>query len=787
MCPPTRTDERQDALNGKTNALSPRSSPAPAIETEFFGPGEKLYRNYHMLLNGCPCDAQGTFLLEGAPPPIQEKAANDWSPFESQMEFELADFLYTRSQMPGTQIDILLDIWAVSLIEAGGQPLFSHPGSTHTPDHQDVYRLIDSVELGDVKWDSFTVHYTGDHPANGAPGPPWMDDKYYVYFRNPRKVVQNILGNPDFSCKMDYHPYREFISATDEHQWCNFMSGDWAWNQADLIAQDPATHGSVFVPVILGSDKPTVSMATGQNDFYPLYLSIRNVRNNVQRAHRNALVLIGFLAMPKSVIVVDHCHMLQQQKCMRRQLFHSLLSLILQSLKQFMTNPDVVRFGNGYYHCVIYRLGPYIADYEEQVLLACIVRGWCAKCLSTQQELDMRALYRCKEHTESLITQLSEWFGLGRLWDEYGIVGELVPFTNDFPRADIHKLLALDLLHQIIKGAFKDHFVEWVERYIHAVYGTDADAVLDDIDRRITAVAPFSGLRRFPQGRHFKQWTGDDSKALMKVYLPAIEGHVPHDVVRALRALLKFCYLVRHNIITDTTLAAIKETLERFHQYRQFFYPDIMSTFSLPRQHAMTHYPDLIHLFGAPNGLCSSITELKHIKAVKRPYRCSNHHNALGQMLVINQQLDKLVQCRVDFNQRRMLDGTCVSFISQILARANEADTNHARPTQDSPDPSSNPSQAQECYDDGCAVDEPTQRKRARTVAELSAELEIPQLGEFIRWFLFQQSNPQDPHDLINVPLHECPMYDGKVKVFNAASMTFYAPSDISGVGGMRR
>lgn len=34
---------------------------------------------------------------------------------------------------------------------------------------------------------------------------------------------------------------------------------------------------------------------------------------------------------------------------------------------------------------------------------------------------------------------------------------------------------------------------------------------------RIAAVAPFAGLRRFPQGRHFKQWTGDDSKALMKV------------------------------------------------------------------------------------------------------------------------------------------------------------------------------------------------------------------------------------------------------------------------------
>jgi hypothetical protein len=44
----------------------------------------------------------------------------------------------------------------------------------------------------------------------------------------------------------------------------------------DTIVNDPATHGSVFVPIILGSDKTTVSVATGQNDFYPLYLSSGN-------------------------------------------------------------------------------------------------------------------------------------------------------------------------------------------------------------------------------------------------------------------------------------------------------------------------------------------------------------------------------------------------------------------------------------------------------------------------------------------------------------------------------
>jgi hypothetical protein len=34
---------------------------------------------------------------------------------------------------------------------------------------------------------------------------------------------------------------------------------------------------------------------------------------------------------------------------------------------------------------------------------------------------------------------------------------------------------------------------------------------------RIAAAPLFPNLRRFPHGRRFKQWTGDDSKALMKV------------------------------------------------------------------------------------------------------------------------------------------------------------------------------------------------------------------------------------------------------------------------------
>ncbi|KAG1898506.1 uncharacterized protein F5891DRAFT_1190888 [Suillus fuscotomentosus] len=266
--------------------------------------------------------------------------------------------------------------------------------------------------------------------------------------RDPRDVVWNMLANPDYALEMDPQPYREFATETDEHQWQDFMSGNWAWNQADKISDDPDTHSSTFVPVILGSDKTTVSVATGQNDYYPLYASIRNVRNNVHRAHRNAVAVIGFLAMPKTT--KQHAKTANFHN-FRRQLFHSSLSYILKNLKPAMMKPEIARFGDGHYRCVIYGLGPYIANYEEQVLLVCIVKNWCAKCLLYRKSLDDDSLQRSRTHTEALIEECNHL----ALWDEFGIAAQLVPFTNDFPRTDIHELIAPDLLHQIIKGAFK--------------------------------------------------------------------------------------------------------------------------------------------------------------------------------------------------------------------------------------------------------------------------------------------------------------------------------------------
>jgi len=187
----------------------------------------------------------------------------------------------------------------------------------------------------------------------------------------------------------------------------------------------------------------------------------------------------------------------------KRQIFHTSLAKILSPLKPAMTTPEVTRCWDGHFRKAIYGIGPYIADYQEQVLVASVVQGWCAKCLVLPDDMERCGITRTYEHTKTVI----EAFGLQVAWNEYGISGDIKvclrlstlisgtrrltgtlfdqPFTDGFPRADIHELLAPDILHQLIKGVFKDHLVQWVEDYLVLTHGRKrADEILSDIDRR---------------------------------------------------------------------------------------------------------------------------------------------------------------------------------------------------------------------------------------------------------------------------------------------------------------
>jgi hypothetical protein len=134
---------------------------------------------------------------------------------------------------------------------------------------------------------------------------------------------------------------------------------------------------------------------------------------------------------------------------------------------------------------------------------------------------------------------------------------------------------------------------------------------------------------------------------------------VPNEIIKCLVSFLDACYIARRQDINSDALDSMCTLIDQFKRYREVFRLSGVrpAGFALPRQHSLFHYRQQIEDFGAPGGLCSSITESRHITAVKKPWRRSNRYHALGQMLLTNQRLDKLAAMRSDFISRGMLPG----------------------------------------------------------------------------------------------------------------------------------
>ncbi|KAG2030481.1 hypothetical protein BDR03DRAFT_936643 [Suillus americanus] len=670
----------------------------------------------HPILNGSPCDAAGSFLHEDHPPiPAPPPPADDaWDPFASHGHFKLVDFIFWQNQMAGKQVDELMQVLG-SFEELKGCPPF------HSDHH--IYDTIDTISSGAVHWQSLTLIPLTLSLQNLLPGDPtvapWKSTKYEVWYCDPHELV------------IDYSA-RQVFGEQGQHVWSNFMTRNWAWNQSNTLANDPDCHGAMFVPVILGSDKTTVSMATGQNDFYPLYISTGNLHNNAHHAHKESVSLVGFLSIPQTER--DH-DMTDEFRGFRQHIFHASLKAILETFRHTMEKPEVAKCADGHYQHAVYGL--------------VVINFWLLRCTADRAHLDkLPSGGRSHQHTKILMHGYSGT----QLKQGWGIINGILPFTVYFPCADIHELLAHDILHQIIKGTFKDHIMAWVEQ------------IWADIDCRIAVVPSFPGLRCFPQRQRFKQWTGNDLKALMKIILPAIAGHVSEKMIRAIHYFLDFCYIVHRSSLNENDLASLQIALQGFYNEHTMF----------------------IDQFGAPNGLCSSLTESKHIKVVKEPWQHSNGCLPLGQILVTNQRLDKLASFQAEKFAIGLLDQPLLPpGVAPI-----DPDTNHHDPDfflyrddQDMEDA---------VVDEGDEEAEvivqlakrqaPGYPQRAWAIGEM---IGIPSFHDLVCQFLHDQRNPDHTIPGCDMDISQCPDFNGKVDIFHSAVVSFYTASNICGVNSM--
>lgn len=105
-----------------------------------------------------------------------------------------------------------------------------------------------------------------------------------------------------------------------------------------------------------------------------------------------------------------------------------------------MTNYELLTFPDGFLRRVIFGIGPYIADYPEQALLAAILSGWCPRlvnhsaslcrisvyqmfsCLSLPSDLDAKSSWRNRKHTDLLVDIFDQKY----LAEHYGVLKDII-------------------------------------------------------------------------------------------------------------------------------------------------------------------------------------------------------------------------------------------------------------------------------------------------------------------------------------------------------------------------
>lgn len=363
-------------------------------------------------------------------------------------------------------------------------------------------------------------------------------------------------------------------------------------------------------------------------------MTIGNIPKEIRRKPSSrAYILLGYLPTTR----LEHITNKARRRRVIANLYHACVGRILKPLESAGIDGIWMSTGSGHLYRTHPILAAFIGDYPEQLLVTLGLNGDCPRC---QKDRNNLGEYNNNTEINASLRDLDEIFDALDTFDieaskflqacaSIRIKPTPRPFWLRLPFLHIHRSITPDILHQMYQGVMK-HVIQWIITIVGST----------EIDARCRRMPPNHNVRVFTRGiSSLSRVTGQEHDQMCRFLLGlVIDAPLPNGLsnarlLRCVRAIMDFLYYSQYPIHTEKTLTLMQDALNDFHANKDIFIDlGVRDHFNIPKVHFLSHYIDLITLFGTTDNFNTQYTERLHIDFAKDAYAATNKKDEYTQM-----------------------------------------------------------------------------------------------------------------------------------------------------------